>query len=142
MMRTTGRTQEPVKSLSNRMPRGRVPLLAAALPALVAAFGPAQAQEPAAPRWEFSLTPYLWIAGVTGTLPVPLTADYVKLPYKNPPGRHPKTGLTKGAAALCTWVVSVAPEDIHGRSGFVPPAIMAVVHSKTAAMAKAVGGWP
>jgi hypothetical protein len=28
---------------------------------------------------------------VTGTLPNPITADYVKLPYKNPPGRHPKT---------------------------------------------------
>ena len=26
------------------------------------------------------------VAGVTGTLPNPLTADYVKLPYKNPPG--------------------------------------------------------
>ncbi|MGA8348298.1 MAG: hypothetical protein WB773_10770, partial [Isosphaeraceae bacterium] len=25
------------------------------------------------------------VAGVTGTLPNPLTADYVKLPYKNPP---------------------------------------------------------
>jgi hypothetical protein len=32
------------------------------------------------------------VAGVTGTLPNPLTADFVKLPYKNPPGRHPKTG--------------------------------------------------
>src|SRR3954451_1987659 len=70
-MRTTGRTQEPVTALSNRMPRGRVPLLAAALPTLVAAFGPAQAQEPAASHWEFSLTPYLWIAGVTGTLQTP-----------------------------------------------------------------------
>ena len=26
------------------------------------------------------------IAGVTGTLPDPLTSDYVKLPFKNPPG--------------------------------------------------------
>jgi len=41
------------------------------------------------------------VAAVTGTLPKPLTADYVKLPYKNPPGRHLKTGLTKEAAVLC-----------------------------------------
>jgi len=69
-------------------------------------------------------------------------ADYVKLPYKNPPGRHPKTGLTKEAAVLCTWVVSITPNDIRGRSGFVPPAHMAIVNSKTAARAKVIGGWP
>jgi hypothetical protein len=80
------------------------------------------------------------VAGVTGTLPNPLTADYVMLPYKNPPGRHPKTGLTKKAAMLCTWVVSIAPNDVKGRSGFVPPAHMAIVHSKTSAQAKALGG--
>jgi hypothetical protein len=82
------------------------------------------------------------VAGVTGTLPDPLTADYVRLPYKNPPGRHPKTGLTKEAAVLCTWVVAITPNDVRGRSGFVPPAYMAIVHAKTASMAKAIGGWP
>lgn len=82
------------------------------------------------------------VAGVTGTLPNPLTADYVKLPYTNPPGRHPKTGLTKEAAVLCTWIVLVTPNDIQGHSGFVPPSYMAMVHAKTAAKAKAIGGWP
>jgi hypothetical protein len=82
------------------------------------------------------------VAGVTGTLPSPLTSDYVRLPYKNPPGRHPKTGMTKAAAVLCTWIVPINPSDIHGQSGFVPPAYMAIVDSKTAAMAKAIGGWP
>jgi hypothetical protein len=82
------------------------------------------------------------VAGVTGTLPRPLTADYVKLPYSHSPRRHPKTGLTKEAAVLCTWIVSIAPTDIKGRSGFVPPALMAIVHAKTAARVKVVGGWP
>jgi hypothetical protein len=82
------------------------------------------------------------VAGVTGTLPNPLTADYVRLPYKNPPGRHPKTGMTKEAAVLCTWIVSITLNEIHGRSGFVPPAYMAIVNSKTAAAAQAIGGWP
>jgi mRNA-degrading endonuclease toxin of MazEF toxin-antitoxin module len=82
------------------------------------------------------------VAGVTGPLPDPLTADYVKLPYKNPPGRHPKTGLTKDAAVLCTWVVAITLSDIKGRSGFVPPAHMAIVNAKTAARAKLIGGWP
>ncbi len=58
------------------------------------------------------------VAGVTGTLPNPLTADYVKLPYKNPPSRHPKTGLTKGAAVLCTWVVPITLNDIQRTFGF------------------------
>ena len=82
------------------------------------------------------------VAGVTGTLPDPLTADDVKLPYMKAPGRHPKTGLTKAAAVLCTWVVSITPNDIRGRSGFVPPAHMAIVNSKSAARAKVIGGGP
>jgi hypothetical protein len=82
------------------------------------------------------------VAGVTGTLPSPLTADYVKLPYKNPPGRHPKTGLTKEAGVLCTWIVSITRQDVRGHSGFVPPSYMAIVNAKTAARAKMIGGWP
>jgi hypothetical protein len=54
------------------------------------------------------------VARVTGTLPNPLTADYVRLPYKNPPERHPKTGMTKEAAVLCTWIVSIRQDDIRG----------------------------
>jgi mRNA-degrading endonuclease toxin of MazEF toxin-antitoxin module len=79
---------------------------------------------------------------VTGTLPDPLTSDYVLLPWKNPPGRHPKTGLTKCAAVLCTWVIRIDPNDNRGHSGFVPPAYMALVHARTATAAKALGGWP
>jgi mRNA-degrading endonuclease toxin of MazEF toxin-antitoxin module len=82
-------------------------------------------------------------AAVTGTLPIPLTADYVVLPYKNPPGtRHPKTGLTKKAAVLCSWLVKVELEAISGRSGFVPPSSMASVEVKTSANARTLGGWP
>ena len=81
-------------------------------------------------------------AAVTGTLPEPLTADYVVLPYKNPPGtRHPKTGLTKRAAVLCTWLVVVEPKDVVGCSGYVPASSMASVVQKTAARAEAIGGW-
>ena len=82
------------------------------------------------------------VAGVTGTMPNPLTADYVRLPYKNPPGRHPKTGMTKEAAVLCTGIVPIRQDDIRGRSGFVPPVNMAIVNSRTAATAKAIGVWP
>ncbi len=83
------------------------------------------------------------VAAVTGTIPPSLPADYVLLPYKNPPGtRHPKTGTTRKAAVVCTWIVEVDPGDVTGRSGFVPPSTMCIVYSKAAASAKALGGWP
>jgi hypothetical protein len=84
----------------------------------------------------------LVVAGVTAALPDPLTSDHVVLPWKNPPGRHPKTGMTKRAAVLCTWLVQISRNDIQGHSGFVPPGYMALVDAKTATAAKGIGGWP
>jgi mRNA-degrading endonuclease toxin of MazEF toxin-antitoxin module len=83
------------------------------------------------------------VAGaITGTLPDPLTNDYVMLPYKNPPGtRHPRTGLTKKAAVLCSWLVIIERRDVVGRSGFVPSSSMAIIDHKTSANAKTMGGW-
>jgi mRNA-degrading endonuclease toxin of MazEF toxin-antitoxin module len=81
-------------------------------------------------------------AAVTSTLPNPLTADYVPLPWKNPPGGHPKTGLTKRAAVACHWLMVIDPTDVRGRSGFVPPREMAMVEARTAASARLLGGWP
>ena len=79
---------------------------------------------------------------VTGTIPATLPADYVLLPYKNPPGtRHPKTGTTKKAAVVCSWLVTIEQGKVTGRSGFVPPIPMAVVNAKTAARVMALGGW-
>ena len=83
------------------------------------------------------------VAAVTGSLPPILNVDYVLLPYKNPPGtRHPKTGLTKRAAVLCSWIVIIDRDDVVGRSGFVPPAQMRIVNEKAGVSARAIGGWP
>jgi len=96
------------------------------------------------------LTPNVALAGgfpivaapVTSQVPPVLTADYVLLPFKNPPGtRHPATGLTKRAGIVRTWLVVVDPQYITGRSGYVPSPNMSVVHSKTAVDAKVIGGW-
>jgi hypothetical protein len=82
-------------------------------------------------------------APVTSQVPPVLTIDHVLLPFKNPPGtRHPATGLTRRAAIVRTWLVVVDPQLITGRSGYVPSTNMSVVHAKTAAGAKAIGGWP
>lgn len=81
------------------------------------------------------------VVGVTGSLQN-MTADHVLLPYKNPPGtRHPVTGLTKRAAALCTWLVIIDPADLSGLSGFTPPASMRLIERKAGAAAKQLGGW-
>jgi hypothetical protein len=47
--------------------------------------------------------------------------------------------MTKRAAVLCTWII---PANIRGRSGFLPPTYMALVDSKTAVTAQAIGRWP
>jgi hypothetical protein len=46
------------------------------------------------------------------------------------------------AGVVATWLVVVDRHDITGRSGYVPPRTLAVVHAKTAAAAQALGGWP
>jgi hypothetical protein len=82
-------------------------------------------------------------APVTSQVPPVPTADHVLLPFKNPPGtRHPATGLTRRAGIVRTWLVIVDPQDITGRSGYVPPINMRVIDSMTAADARTLGGWP
>ncbi len=82
-------------------------------------------------------------APVTSQIPPVLTPDHVLLPFKNSPGtRHPATGLTRRAGIVCTWLVVVDPHDLNGRSGYVPGPHMAVVHARTTAAARALGGWP
>jgi hypothetical protein len=95
------------------------------------------------PDWALAAGFPIVAAPVTSQIPPVLTADYVLLPFKNPPGiRHPTTGLTRRAGIVRTWLVVVRPADISpGRSGYVPPTNMKVVHSKTDAGAKALGGW-
>ncbi len=82
-------------------------------------------------------------APVTTRIPPIPGPDHVVLPFRNPPGtRHPVTGLTRRAGIVASWLVVVDPAAIAGYSGHVPPRTMAVAHAKTAAAAKALGGWP
>lgn len=82
-------------------------------------------------------------ATVTSRIPPVPGPDDVLLPFRNPPGaRHPATGLTRRAGVVATWLVVVDPATIAGHSGYVPSRAMAVIHARTAAAAKALGGWP
>jgi hypothetical protein len=81
-------------------------------------------------------------APVTTQIPPAPGPDDVLLPFRNPPGtRHPATGLTRRAGIVSTWLVVVDPANIAGRSGYVPPVNMKVVHTKTEVTAKVLGGW-
>jgi hypothetical protein len=82
-------------------------------------------------------------APVTSRIPPVPGPDHVLLPFRNPPGtRHPATGLTRRAGIVASWLVVVDPQDITGRSECVPLRTMAVIHVKTEAAARALGGWP
>lgn len=82
-------------------------------------------------------------APVTSRIPPIPGPDHVVLPFRNPPGtRHPTTGLTRRAGIVASWLVLVDPAAIAGYSGYVPRRTMAVVHARTEAAARALGGWP
>ncbi len=82
-------------------------------------------------------------APVTTQIPPVPGPDHVVLPFRNPPGtRHPATGLTRRAGIVATWLVVVDPAAIVGLSGYVPRRAMALIHARTAAAARALGGWP
>jgi hypothetical protein len=82
-------------------------------------------------------------APVTTQIPPVPGPDHALLPFQNPPGtRHPATGLTRRAGIVASWLVIVDPAAIAGYSGYVPRRNMTLVQAKTAAAARALGGWP
>ena len=60
------------------------------------------------------------VVGITTTLQGGLAADQIALPRQRP--RHPRTGLNKPNAVLCTWSVLVDEGQIIRRIGDTPPA--------------------
>lgn len=50
---------------------------------------------------------------VTGELPKKLTGEWVLLPYSN--GGHPRTGLKKKCAAMCSWLIEITEDQIRAR---------------------------
>ena len=55
---------------------------------------------------------------ITTTYPDPPTDEYVELPWMR--SNHPATGLTKGSAAACNWLIPVKPSEIKEIRGYVP----------------------
>jgi mRNA-degrading endonuclease toxin of MazEF toxin-antitoxin module len=73
----------------------------------------------------------LTVVAITSRLTDPLPADYVLLPWH--PQRHARTGLNRRCAAVCSWLVTISPNDIHDFAGVVPSAVMTTILEKVAA---------
>jgi hypothetical protein len=69
--------------------------------------------------------------GVTGTLPAPLPADFVLLPWHR--SHHPYTGLNKKCAAWCSWRVTIPLDDELEVMGRVPDGVFAEICEKVKA---------
>jgi mRNA-degrading endonuclease toxin of MazEF toxin-antitoxin module len=68
------------------------------------------------------------VIAVTSRVPEPLPSDHVLLPWHAQ--GHPRTGLNRKCAAVCTWVARIRHTDIRDVAGVVPGAVMLEILSK------------
>src|SRR5438128_509948 len=73
------------------------------------------------------------VVAVTSRLASPLPDNYVLLPWH--PQRHPRTGLNRRCAAVCTWLAQILEADIRDVAGIVPAAVMRTILTTVAAAA-------
>lgn len=71
------------------------------------------------------------VIAVTSRVPEPLPHDHVLLPWHAQ--GHPRTGLNRKCAAVCTWVARIRHTDIRNVAGVVPGAVMLEILSKVTA---------
>ena len=80
------------------------------------------------PSDRITSTAPLEVIAVTSRVPEPLPRDYVLLPWHAQ--GHPRTGLNRKCAAVCTWVARIRHTDIRDVAGVVPGAVMLEILSK------------
>ena len=68
------------------------------------------------------------VVAITSTLASPLPADHVLLPWHAQ--GHPRTGLNRKCAAVCSWLATISEKDIQSISGRVPGSIFAQIAAK------------
>lgn len=88
------------------------------------------------PNDRITPTALLDVIAVTSRLSEPLPPNHVLLPW------HPRTGLNRRCAAVCTWVARIRHEDIQEVAGVVPGAVMLKIVSKVTAMLSPSSGSP
>jgi hypothetical protein len=70
------------------------------------------------------------LVAITSRLANPLPADYVLLPWH--PAGHPRTGLNRRCAAVCSWLVQIVAADIQDVAGIVPTPVLSTILAKVA----------
>ena len=71
------------------------------------------------------------VVAITSRLAAPLPEDHILLPWH--PQGHPRAGLNRRCAAVCTWLVQLSAGDIQGVAGIVPPSLLSNILAKIAA---------
>jgi mRNA-degrading endonuclease toxin of MazEF toxin-antitoxin module len=84
------------------------------------------------PNDRITPTALLDVIAVTSRLSEPLPPDHVLLPWHAQ--GHPRTGLNRRCAAVCTWVARIRHGDIQEVAGGVPGAVMIEIVSKVTAL--------
>src|SRR5262249_46216938 len=68
---------------------------------------------------------------ITSRLPDPIPEDHVLLPWQSQ--GHPRTGLKRRCAAVCTWRACILPADVENVAGTVPGPLMVEILRKISA---------
>ncbi len=77
---------------------------------------------------QISAVDLLEVVAITSFLPDPLPDDYVLLPWHAQ--GHPRTGLNRESAAVCSWMAMITPQDVQNVVGQVPGPIFSIIVSK------------
>ena len=70
----------------------------------------------------------LEVIAITSFLPQPLPDDHVLLPWHAQ--RHPRTGLKRKCAAVCSWSAKITEKDVQSTVGLVPDPLMLEIMAK------------
>jgi mRNA-degrading endonuclease toxin of MazEF toxin-antitoxin module len=68
------------------------------------------------------------VVAITSRLGNPLPEDHVLLPWHAQ--GHPRTGLNRRCAAVCSWLGQITESDIRDVAGIVPTSAMATILAK------------
>jgi mRNA-degrading endonuclease toxin of MazEF toxin-antitoxin module len=71
------------------------------------------------------------VVAITSRLTQPLPSDHVLLPWHAQ--GHPRTGLNRKCAAVCSWLARITSADIQSTAGIIPGKTLAEILGKIAA---------
>ena len=71
------------------------------------------------------------VVAVSSFLPEPLPEDYVLLPWHAQ--KHPKTGLNRKSAAVCSWQARISADDIQNVVGKLSGPILLEIINRASA---------